>query len=131
MDSGQLKLVYRHTVNLGRSSEIMALGAECAGEQGAFWEFHDARYQSRAGDIAGQVSLASSLGLDTDQFSGCMNSQKYWSSLAEDRALARGYGLAYQPNFVISSGGEFEIRIGYRTAVQLSEVIDKYLDAAN
>lgn len=109
----------------------MALGAECAGEQGAFWEFHDARYRSPAGDIAGQVSLARSLGLNADQFSGCMSSQKYWSSLAEDRALARGYGLSYQPNFVISSGGEFEIRFGYRTTAQLSEVIDEYLDAVN
>ena len=117
--------------NLGRSSEIMALGAECAGEQGAFWEFHDARYQNRAGDIAGQVSLARTLGLDTDQFSSCMNSQKYWSSLREDRSLAREYGLSYQPNFVISSGGEFEIRLGYRTAAQLSEVIDEYLNDIN
>ena len=117
--------------NLGRASEIMALGAECAGEQGAFWEFHDARYRSSAGDVAGQVSLARTLGLDTDQFSGCMNSQKYWSSLREDRSLARGYGLSYQPNFVISSDGEFTKLFGYRTAAQLSEVIDEYLDAVN
>ena len=127
MDRGQLKLVYRHTTNLGRPSEIMALGAECAGEQGAFWEFHDARYQNPAGDFEGQVSLARSLGLDPDQFSSCMNSQKYWSSITEDRAAAREYGLSYQPNFVISGGGEHTKLFGFRSAEQLSAVIDKYL----
>lgn len=105
----------------------MALGAECAGEQGAFWEFHDARYRRPAGDIAGQVSLARSLGLDADRFSGCMNSQKYWSSLREDRAAARRYGISYQPNFVISGGGEQTKLFGFRSAAQLSAIIDQYL----
>ena len=127
MDRGQLRLVYRHVTNLGRSSEIMALGAECAGEQGAFWEFHDARYQSGAGDIAGQVSLAGSLGLDADQFSGCLNSQKYWSSITEDKAAARRYGLSYQPNFVISGDGEYKKLSGFRSVEQLSVIIDQYL----
>ena len=117
--------------NLGRASEIMALGAECAGEQGAFWQFHDARYQNRAGDIAGQVSLARTLGLDTDQFSSCMNSQKYWSSLREDKAIAREYGISYQPNFVISGGGEHTKLFGFRSAEQLSVVIDQYLNDIN
>ena len=127
MYGGQLRLVYRHMTNLGRSSEIMALGAECAGEQGAFWEFHDARYQSPAGDVAAQVSLARSLGLDTDQFSGCMDSQKYWSSLTEDRAAARRYGVSYQPNFVVSGDGEHTKLFGFRSAEQLSAIIDQYL----
>lgn len=105
----------------------MALGAECAGEQGAFWEFHDARYRNPAGDIASQISLARSLGLDADQFSGCINTQKYWSNLTEDRAAARSYGISYQPNFVVSAGGESTKLFGFRTAAQLSEVIDQYL----
>ena len=103
------------------------MGNECAGEQGAFWEFHDARFQSGAFDVAGQISLARTLGLDVPRFTACMNDDRYQTSLSEDRAVAQEYGVSIQPTFVISSGGERTVLIGFKSVAQLSAIIDEYL----
>ena len=104
------------------------MGNECAGEQGAFWEFHDARFQSGAFDVAGQISLAENLGLDVPRFTACMNDNRYQTSLQEDRGIARQYGVSIQPTFVISSGGQRTTLIGFKSVAQLSVIIDDYLN---
>ena len=128
MARGELRLVVRHLLNHGRSSEIPALGNECAGEQGAFWEFHDARFQSGSPNVDGQISLARTLGLDVPRFTACMQDQRYQKSLSEDRRIAQEYGVRVQPTFVISSGDQRSIQIGFRNFEQLSAIIDDYLN---
>ncbi len=41
IDKGQLRFVYRHFAILGKHSVQAAQAAECAGEQGKFWSYHD------------------------------------------------------------------------------------------
>ena len=118
----------RHRTTFGRASTIMSLGAECAGEQGAFWLFHDARIRNGSSSVAGQISLAGDLGLNVSQFTACMEEERYQTFLAEDRAAAQAYGVLTQPAFIISSGGESTKLIGWKSADQLSAVIDEYLN---
>ena len=70
VDTGQVRWVYKH---LPRGSEISAsigaAAAECAGEQGAFWEMHGLLYESVESWSIDQpepvlADLASELGLD-------------------------------------------------------------------
>ena len=121
-------MVLRHLTNHGRASEIPALGSECAGEQGAFWQFHDARFQSGSSTVEGQIALARTLDLDVPRFTACMEDERYQASLAEDRAAAQAYGVYIQPTFVISSGQEREALVGWRSAEELSAIIDEYLN---
>ena len=118
----------RHRTSFGRASVIMSLGTECAGEQDAFWPFHDARIRNGSSNVAGQISLAKDIGLNVSQFTTCMEEQRYQTSLEEDRAAAQAYGVFGQPVFVISSGGEWEKLVGWKSAVQLSAVIDEFLN---
>ena len=118
----------RHRISFGPASVAMSLGTECAGEQGAFWSFHDARIQSGSGTVAGQVSLAGSLGLDVPEFTACMEEKRYQKFLDEDVAAAQANGISYQPAFVISGGGESVKRISWLTADQLGEIIDELLN---
>ena len=118
----------RHRTTFGPASTIMSLGTECAGEQDKFWEFHDARIRNGSSNIPGQISLAGDLGLNVSQFTACMEEERYQTSLEEDRTAAQAYGVLGQPVFVISSGGEWERLVGWKSAEQLSAVIDEYLN---
>ena len=118
----------RHRTTFGPASRIMSLGTECAGEQDAFWSFHDARIANGSSNVAGQVSLARDLGLNVSQFTACMEEERYQTSLEEDRAAGQANGIFTQPAFIISSGGESTKLIGWKSAEQLSAVIDEYLN---
>ena len=118
----------RHRTSFGPASKIMSLGTECAGEQDAFWPFHDARIRNGSSNVAGQISLARDLGLNVSQFTACMEEQRYQTSLEEDRAAAQAYGVSTQPAFIISSGGQSIKRIGWLTPEQLGPIIDELLN---
>jgi protein-disulfide isomerase len=79
---GKVRWVYRHfPLSFHPSAEPAAEAAECAGEQGKFWEFADNLFenQSRLGD-AYYKQLAGELKLNMKTFEDC---------LASDRTLAK------------------------------------------
>jgi predicted DsbA family dithiol-disulfide isomerase/uncharacterized membrane protein len=69
-----------------------AVAAECAGEQGAFWEYHDKLF-AEGGDLeeGRLIALAASLGLDQARFTACLRSapprQQVEADLREATAL--------------------------------------------
>ena len=79
MDDGRVKMEYRHYAVLGPESRLMAQGTECAGAQGAFWEYHDAIFQERSRErgVQGQIARANTLGLDVPKFTACMENETY------------------------------------------------------
>lgn len=48
--TGKVKMVFRNYAFLGPESVDAAEAAECAKDQGKFWEFHDALYEAEAED---------------------------------------------------------------------------------
>lgn len=54
--NGQVALVFHHMAFLGEESNRAAEAAECAGEQGQFFAFHDKLYASQAGENRGTFS---------------------------------------------------------------------------
>ena len=46
---GQVRIIYRHFAILGKFSEQAAMAADCAGEQGQFWEYHDKLFANQGG----------------------------------------------------------------------------------
>jgi protein-disulfide isomerase len=54
----------------------MAIAARCAGDQGAFWEYHDLLMERQVGLTTGTlVPMAAELGLDLDQFQSCLTNE--------------------------------------------------------
>ena len=131
MDSGQVKMVYRHYAVLGPDSRIMALGAECAGEQGLFWEYHDSLYQNRSGvlGVNGVKVRAATLGVDKSQFRDCMDDAAYEHIVAGDLEQAREDGVTTQPTIFVVSGDKSTKFVGARAFDVVAEVIDEYLGA--
>lgn len=64
-----------------------ALAANCAGEQGQYWEYHDALYanQSALSQAGIYEQLADQLGMDAENFSSCVTSERYKSEVQADQ----------------------------------------------
>ena len=79
VETGLVNFSYFHFPHINDDSYLSALATECAGEQGAFWQYHDHLYinQGEGGRGAERLeAFAEDLGLDTSRFSACMESSR-------------------------------------------------------
>ena len=79
-----------------------AVAAECASEQGAFWEYHDRLYAGADFSDAALVSIAGALGLDQARFLECRNSGRARAVVEASRADAVASGLAGAPSLFLN-----------------------------
>jgi protein-disulfide isomerase len=79
-----------------------AVATRCAGEQGRFWEYREALFanQERLG-LEPYAEVASALGLDVAQLEACRSDGRQAAEVRADLELARGFGIASTPTFVI------------------------------
>jgi protein-disulfide isomerase len=110
---GQVRFVVRNFPVHGDPAVKVAEAADCANDQGKFWEYHDklgATYdtnlaQAQTGTDALVTALkgyASDLGLDTAAFNDCLDSDKYVSQVQKDSQDAQSYGVAGTPGFFVN-----------------------------
>jgi protein-disulfide isomerase len=101
----QLCLVYRHLplVEQHPFSELAAEAAEAAGEQGKFWDMHDALFEYQALVDPDEVpSMAQGLGLDLEDFREDMVTHRHRERVLDDAEQARVAGATGTPAFFIN-----------------------------
>lgn len=77
-----------------------ALAAECAAEQGKFWNFHDKLFlNAPALSFADLTRYAEETGLDSKQFEKCLVDERYKGKVDADRAAAVRLGIRGTPTF--------------------------------
>ncbi len=108
--TGQVQLLFNPVLNHGNRSLQTHQGAECAAEQGQFWEFREFMFENQgslwSGDVQETVKfLASEMGLDTAAFNACLDEQRTLPLIQaqDNRRIERG--IRFQPSFEIN--GEF------------------------
>ncbi len=80
-----------------------AEAANCAAEQGKFWEYHDRLFQNQqALQPPSLKQYAGELGLNTEQFSACFDSGKYRDDIAKDVQDAQRLGVSGTPAFFVN-----------------------------
>ena len=99
-----------------------AEAAQCAFEQGKFWEFHDELFahQDRFAE-AYYRTVAKDVGMNLSQFNECYRTGKYRQRIADDVELGKALGVQGTPTFFIN--GELFVA-GY------SPEADEYFDQA-
>ncbi|MGB8213513.1 MAG: DsbA family protein [Anaerolineales bacterium] len=103
-----------------------AEAADCAGEQGAYWKYHDALFNQQYGlNRAAYEHYAADLGLDAKAFSACLDSNRYLSKIQANASDAASVGLNSTPSFVING----RVLIGALPLADFKAVIDEELAA--
>lgn len=102
---GQVRLVYRDfpLTQIHPQALPAALAAECAHEQGKFWEYHDLLFANQAQlDEPSLRDYAAQVGLDTGSFDECLSSQKYLEEVQKDYSDGASYGVSGTPAFFVN-----------------------------
>lgn len=98
--------------------------ARCAGEQGKFWQYHDALFDDQSKlAVADLKSKAAKLGLDTKKFNECFDKHKFDDAIKADQAQGRGLGITGTPTFYVNG----RTMSGSQPPEKFSEVIDEEL----
>ena len=106
--ASQVKIVFHHFAFLGLESSWAAEAAECAGEQGKFWDFHDRLYASQAGENRGAFSrenlkrMGDALGL-APSFATCVDSGRYAQVVRESTRAGQDRGVRATPTLFIGA----------------------------
>jgi protein-disulfide isomerase len=129
IDTGKVRVVYRHLAQIGPESELAAQATECANDQGKFWPYADYLFTHQGGENAGAFSrnnlkqFAGSVGLDSQQFATCLDSGKYSDLVKQQTQDAKNRGVRATPSFFIN--GQFVE--GLPTQQQLAGFFDSLL----
>ncbi|MGZ9166966.1 MAG: DsbA family protein [Anaerolineales bacterium] len=101
---GKVRLVYRHfpLSSIHPDATSAAEAAMCAGEQDAFWPFHEKLFSSDALGNTTYVQYAQELGLNMNNFESCMNDRKYQQAVDDDLNFAVNLGIRSTPTFFIN-----------------------------
>lgn len=108
VSTGKVKFVFRHYAFLGQESRWAAEAAECASEQGRFWDYYAKLFTEQGGENVGVFSkpnlqrFAGELSLDTARFNQCLTSGKYTASVFEDINQAASKGVRGTPTLFVN-----------------------------
>jgi protein-disulfide isomerase len=106
--TGQAKLVYRHLTQIGEGSLITAEAMHCAGEQGQYWQMRKTLYERQndlysTGSVEGAVQfMAGELGLNTGDFTACMQDRRYRAEVEADVTASLAEGVRSRPVFDVN-----------------------------
>ncbi len=106
--TGKVKFYYRDYAFLGPESIDAANAARCANDQSKFWQYHDKLFSSQGSENSGVFSkdklkqFASELGLNSQQFNDCIDSNKYVSEVKNDTAAGQSAGVTGTPGLFIN-----------------------------
>lgn len=83
---------------------VLAESAECAGQQGKFWEFGDSLYATppQNPDPASLTALAGSLGMDQEKFRDCMNQTASKAHVTDQQKAGDALDIYGTPTFFIN-----------------------------
>lgn len=106
--TGKVKFVYKYFPILDRGvgeSHWAAEAAECANEQGRFWDYHDKLFVKWLGENVGMYQkdslkkFAVDLKLNSAQFNACLDSDKYAAVVQADLDEGTKLGVPGTPTF--------------------------------
>lgn len=123
--TGKVKIVFRDfPLGSHKDAQKAAEAAECAHEQGKFWEMHNILFDKGVkGGAYSFKQYAKELGLDSSRFDRCLDSGKMESETKKDFADGAKAGIRGTPGFIING----ELVSGAQPFEKFKSVIDMAL----
>ncbi|MCC6639008.1 DsbA family protein [Candidatus Falkowbacteria bacterium] len=126
--SDRVKFIYRDLplVFIHPQAMIAAQAAQCAHDQGKFWEYHDYLYEHQGMYTTNEelIGYARELGFDEEKFSTCVTTEKYKNEVQQDLSAGVAFKIKGTPTYFIN-GLKLNGTVSYETFKQL---IEKYLE---
>jgi protein-disulfide isomerase len=138
VESKKIFVAYRHfpLSSIHPAAERAAEALECAGDQGRFWDMHNALYADQRNlDEASLLTKAGLVGLESVAFRTCLASEVR-SRVKADRELGEKLNVMGTPTVFVGrrrNDGTLEITNrtgGYRPFDDLKKIIDTALDGS-
>ena len=119
VNSGKINLIFKdYIVNDIPTDKGSSMGAEasyCAGEQGKYWDYHAELYDNWKGEGTGWITndslkqFAKNVKVpNMEQFSNCIESNKYSTLVQNNDNIARSMGLSGTPSFILIKDNNIE-----------------------
>ncbi len=106
IDTGKVKFAFRDfpLTSIHPMAQKSAEAAECADEQGKFWEYHDVIFERQSSlSLSSLKQWAGELNLDTNKFNQCLDSGKYEDEVNKDLRDATSSGGQGTPYFIVGN----------------------------
>jgi len=107
--TGRVRWRYRdYPLPMHPYSRYAALAAQCAGEQGKFWDMHDQLFDHHQWALTGKNprslfrGFATAIGLDLDKYDACMDSQRYAGRIQASVQEGEARGVKGTPTFYVN-----------------------------
>lgn len=104
IETGKVKMIYRDfPLKAHQYAMPTALAANCAREDGKFWEYHDEIFKNQ-NNLANfnYIQTAKNLGIDESKFKSCFESKKYINKIQQDYKEGLNLGIQGTPTFFIN-----------------------------
>jgi len=141
IDTGKVKYVYRDFPidSLHPNARPSHIAAECADEQGKFWEYHDMLFDKQADwknltpeNLKSELKMyATSLGLSGGIFESCLSSEEIAAEVDADLLHAGIAGATGTPTFFIGNEKDGFVKlVGAKPYSSFQDAIDSQLVVA-
>jgi protein-disulfide isomerase len=130
VQTGKVRFGYWNFAFLGEESAWAAEAAECAADQGKFWEYHDILWVKLGQENKVAFSkdnlktFATELGLDAGRFNECLDTGKHTQLIAQDTQLAQQIGVQSTPSFVVNGAP----LVGAQPFEKFKSLIEQFLN---
>ena len=101
--TGKVKYVFfDFPLDFHKNAFKAAEAADCAGEQGKFWQMHDKLFENqKALEVSDLTSYAKTIGLNMSKFQKCLDSGKYANQIKKEIELGQKSGVTGTPSFFL------------------------------
>ena len=129
VDTGKATYVYKHLAFLGNESVWSAVAAECAADQGKFWEYHNYLFTHQNGENQGAfnkdklIGFGKELGLDMTKFETCVQSDATFDRVRADTEEGQKLGVVSTPTFFVNG----KPLVGLTSPDEFKQVIEQAL----
>jgi len=116
VDTGKVKFIYRDfPLSFHTNAQKAAEAAECAGDQGKYYEMHNMLFESGVdGGVTAFKQYATNIGLNSNEFDVCLDSGKYYDEVQNDikdgsAAGVRGTPATFVNGILVSGAQPFSV----------------------
>ncbi len=104
IQTGKVRFIYRdYPLPFHPQAQPSAVAAECAGDQGKYWEMHDKIFENQASlSDSSYDGFAQAIGLNLNTFKTCVSDGKKVAEIQKDLADGQAAGVSGTPAFFVN-----------------------------